>query len=70
MKCGAIVPDMPTAVLDDEYVLSQSEVLQHQVGSAPTHRPDDAGAERDEKDEYAEHRGGVSPSSARNSSEA
>ena len=40
-------------------LLPQSQVFNHEVGSAPTHRPDRPGAEGDEKDESAEHGGGV-----------
>ncbi len=36
-------------------MLSQSQVFNHKVGSAPTHRPQRTGAESDEKDESAEH---------------
>jgi len=45
--------------LQRRHLLPQSEVFNYAVGSAPTHRPQRTGAESDEKDEYAEHGGGV-----------
>jgi hypothetical protein len=54
--------------LQRRHLLPQSKVFDHKVGSAPTHRPQRTDSEGDEEDEYTEHVGGVSPSSARNSS--
>ncbi len=54
--------------LQRRHLLPQSEVFDHKVGPAPTHRPQRTGAERDDENEYTEHGGGVSPSSAQNSS--
>jgi len=49
-------------------LLPQSKVFDHKIGSAPTHRPDRTGAERDEEDENTEHSGRVWPSFSLNSS--
>ena len=49
-------------------MIPQSEVFDHEIGSTPAERARSEGAERDEKDENAEHGSGVSPCSARNSS--
>ena len=54
--------------LQRRHLLTQSEVFDHEVGSTTTHHPQRSGAKRDEENEYTEHGGGVSPSSARNSS--
>ena len=40
----------------------KSEVFEHKVGPAPTHRRQRTGAERDDENEYTEHGGEVSPS--------
>ena len=48
--------------LQRRHLLPQSEVFDHKVGSAPTHRSQRTGAERDEENEYTEHSGEVSPS--------
>ena len=45
--------------LQRSHLLSQSQVFDHKVGSAPAHRPDRARAERDEEDENTKHGGGV-----------
>ena len=47
--------------LQRSHLLSQSQVFDNKVGSAPAHRPDRARAERDEEDENTEHGGGVCP---------
>ncbi len=46
-----------------EHLLSQSEILEHEVGSAQTHCAYGSGAKRGEEDDNTQHGGGVSPSS-------
>ena len=48
-------------LLQRRHLLSQSEVFQYELGSAPTHRPDSTTADGDDEDENLEHRGGVCP---------
>jgi hypothetical protein len=43
-------------------LLTQSEVLNHEVGAAVKHRPDETDADDDEKEENMEHSGGLCPS--------
>ena len=45
--------------LERRHLLSQSEVLHHDIGSAPTHCSKRANAERDQDDKNTEHGGGV-----------
>ena len=45
--------------LQRSHLLSQSQVFDDKVRSAPAHRPDRARAERDEEYENTEHGGGV-----------
>ena len=44
-------------LLQRRKLLPQGQVFNHEVGAAPTHRPDRTGAERDEEDEDTEHGG-------------
>jgi len=43
--------------LQRRHLLLQSEAFDHEVGPAPTHRPQRTGAERDDENEYTEHGG-------------